>query len=52
MDRLPLAISLQQQNTWPLRIVWVVLNNLCICNSGQHIPNQDVIFSQLIVAVA
>ena len=51
MERLAVAISLQDENTRPFEVVWIVFKDFGILHPGNHVRRQNTIRRQFFVAV-
>jgi hypothetical protein len=51
MDGGARSIFLQEENTWPLRKVWIFLDNYRVRNATQHLSCGQPVLGQLIVSV-
>jgi len=51
VDEPSLVILLQHENTWTLVILGIVLDHRGIMNSGNDIPDQDILCGQFIIAM-
>ena len=51
MNGLPVAVSLQDQHTWTLRIVRIILKQQGLTHASHQVTNEDAFICEFFVAV-